>query len=220
MFTGIINGRGKISTIKNNGKEIRFTIDVLFPLVITSIGESIAVNGVCLTIEYATNNTFTVYSSHETIQCTNLGKLEVGNYVNLEQAIAIGDRLGGHLVTGHVDCIATVQHIKKNGESHTICLTFPSMFGKEVVSKGSIALDGISLTVNDCGDDFLEVNIIPKTWHITTIAEWTIGNHINMETDIIAKYVHKMLQPILASTTPNNNKSNVTLEFLQEHGFF
>lgn len=221
MFTGVTQGCGKICSINHYGKEVRITVEPLFPLKIISTGESIAINGTCLTVEQYTSTTFTVYASLETLQRTNLGKLVVGNSVNLEQSIAVGERLNGHIVTGHIDCVATVQSIEKQGKSNCIKLIFPSKFSKEVVSKGSVTLDGISLTVNNCGSNFLEVNIIPATWNITAISNWKVGTHVNMETDIIAKYIYNMLNPIISSINSNENKTtNITLDFLHKHGFY
>ncbi|UYH53090.1 riboflavin synthase [Lawsonia intracellularis] len=221
MFTGVSQGCGNIYSINHYGKEVRITVEPLFPLKIISTGESIAINGTCLTVEQYTSTTFTVYASLETLQRTNLGKLVVGNSVNLEQSIAVGERLNGHIVTGHIDCVATVQSIEKQGKSNCIKLIFPSKFSKEVVSKGSVTLDGISLTVNNCGSGFLEVNIIPATWNITTISNWKVGTHVNMETDIIAKYIYNMLNPIISSIHSNENKTtNITLDFLHKHGFY
>ncbi|AGC49557.1 riboflavin synthase [Lawsonia intracellularis] len=221
MFTGVTQGCGNIYSINHYGKEVRITVEPLFPLKIISTGESIAINGTCLTVEQYTSTTFTVYASLETLQRTNLGKLVVGNSVNLEQSIAVGERLNGHIVTGHIDCVATVQSIEKQGKSNCIKLIFPSKFSKEVVSKGSVTLDGISLTVNNCGSGFLEVNIIPATWNITTISNWKVGTHVNMETDIIAKYIYNMLNPIISSIHSNENKTtNITLDFLHKHGFY
>lgn len=220
MFTGIIQGCGTVCSINPYGKETRFTIESLCSLKITSTGESIAINGACLTIEQYTNMTFIVFTSLETLQRTNLGKLTIGSVVNLEQPMAVGDRLGGHIVTGHIDCVATVQSIKKQGESTIVKLIFPTKFSKEVVSKGSVTLDGISLTVNNCGSNFLEVNIIPSTWNITTISTWKIGTQVNMETDIIAKYVYNMLTPMINSIHTGEKKAtNITLDFLHNHGF-
>ena len=221
MFTGVTQGCGNIYSINHYGKEVRITVEPLFPLKIISTGESIAINGTCLTVEQYTSTTFTVYASLETLKRTNLGKLAVGNSVNLEQSIAVGERLNGHIVTGHIDCVATVQSIEKQGKSNCIKLIFPSKFSKEVVSKGSVTLDGISLTVNNCGSGFLEVNIIPATWNITTISNWKVGTHVNMETDIIAKYIYNMLNPIISSIHSNENKTtNITLDFLHKHGFY
>ena len=156
-------------------------------------GESIAVNGACLSVETHGEGVFTAYASTETLSRTTLGKLKGGDMVNMERALAMGDRLGGHLVSGHVDCLATVRSVTGAGQSLCCRLAFPKEYGAEVIAKGSVALDGISLTVNACGPDFLEVNIIPDTQKRTTMRNWRPGTLVNMETDLIGKYVRSFL---------------------------
>ena len=171
MFTGIINGQGKVLAVESRGHETRFRIQALYNLADIILGESIAVNGTCLTVETSGPSLFSAYASAETMQRTALGLLKPGAKVNLERALAVGDRLGGHIVSGHVDCVAEILSVRREGESRRIRIGFPASFGAEVIGKGSVALDGISLTVNDCGPDFLEVNVIPETWRATTVAD-------------------------------------------------
>jgi len=185
MFTGLVQGMGRVEAVDARGKETRLKVRTLFELNDIVLGESIAVNGACLTVETFGPSWFTVYASAETLAHTSLGGLKVGGQVNLERALALGDRLGGHLVSGHVDCLATVADIKPAGESRVYTLTFPAEQGPYVIQKGSITLDGISLTVNDCGPEFLSVNIIPATQRETTISGWAPGAKVNMETDLI-----------------------------------
>lgn len=224
MFTGIINGQGDVLTVKSGMKETWLQIQARYDLAALVIGESIAVNGACLTVESGTNGRFSAYASAETIQCTSLGQLKPGSRVNLERALAVGDRLGGHLVSGHVDCVAQIRAVRQEGESRRIRIGFPEAFGQEVIPKGSVALDGVSLTVNDCGADFLEVNVIPETWRVTTVAAWTPGTVINMETDVIGKYVRQMLRPFLSTTSDTAQSTGqdgrISLDFLRENGFF
>ncbi len=220
MFTGIIHGQGEITTLRSSGSEMRLAVRTFFALDNVRIGESIAVNGVCLTVESGTNQTFTAYASAETMQCTNLGLLHIGGRVNLERALAVGDRLGGHIVSGHVDCLAKVASIEHVGQSRCIRITFPSQYAPEILAKGSVTLDGISLTVNACGSTFLEVNVIPETWAVTTVGQWSVGSTVNLETDIIGKYVRHMLKPWHNDTSVNTeNSQTVTEALLQEHGF-
>jgi len=221
MFTGLIQGKGRVETVEARGAETRLKIRALFDLKDIAQGESIAVNGACLTVETYGANWFTVYASAETLKHTSLGGLNTGAEVNLERALALGDRLGGHLVSGHVDCLACVAGITPAGESRVYTLSFPAEFGALVVPKGSITLDGISLTVNDCGPEFLSVNIIPATQRETTISGWTPGTRVNMETDLIGKYVQSMLQPWLATVGAGGGKpaSTLSMDFLREHGF-
>lgn len=217
MFTGLVMGRGRLEVVEARGGETRLKIRALFELPGIVLGESIAVNGACLTVESCGENWFTVYASAETLSHTSLGGLKTGGQVNLERALAVGDRLGGHLVSGHVDCLAVVTDIRPAGESRVYTLNFPAEFGPFVVPKGSVSLDGISLTVNDCGRDFLSVNIIPATQEATTISGWTPGSRVNMETDLIGKYVRNMLGPWLGQG--GRSASKLSLDFLRDHGF-
>jgi riboflavin synthase len=215
MFTGLAAGMGTITALERRGGQMRLGVRALFDLPAIALGESIAVNGVCLTVESAKENAFSAYASAETMAKTNLGALDNGSRVNLERALALGDRLGGHLVSGHVDCLARVDSVSPAGESVRFTLSFPKEFGVYVVEKGSVCLDGISLTVNGCGEDWLDVNIIPATQKETTISGWSPGAAVNMECDIIGKYVARMLAPHKGAARP----SSITDDFLKMHGF-
>ncbi len=218
MFTGLILGMGRIEAADNRGAETRFRIRAQFDLPAIEHGESIAVNGACLTVETFGENWFTVYASRETLSVSSLGSLRVGSEANLERALAMGDRFGGHIVSGHVDTLAEVTEVRPAGESKIYKLSFDAAHGIYVIPKGSITLDGISLTVNGCGADWLEVNIIPETQKATTISSWTPGRKVNMETDIIGKYVERMVAPWTAGGT-DEKKSGITMAYLREHGF-
>ncbi|HCF05127.1 MAG TPA: riboflavin synthase [Desulfomicrobiaceae bacterium] len=217
MFTGIIASVGTVTELVRSGSQARLTITPKQDFTPYQLGESIAVNGVCLTVETAKGPAFVAYASAKTLEVTTLGLLSRGSLVNLERALALGDRLGGHLVSGHVDTVAQVTGITQAGESHVVRIAFDPAVAAEVVPKGSVALDGVSLTVNDCGADFLEVNVIPATWQETTIAHWRVGTKVNLETDLIGKYVARMLAPWRASTAPR--ASTITEDFLRQHGF-
>ncbi len=222
MFTGLIQGLGEIHSLERRGDEARLELQPRFALERIVLGESIAVNGVCLTVERFAGSRFQVYASAETLGTTSLGQCRRGDLVNLERALALGDRLGGHLVSGHVDCLATVESVTPSGESRIFRLRFPEVFGPQVVAKGSVALDGVSLTINNCGPDFLEVNIIPATQAETTVRFWTPGRRVNMETDLIGKYVQRMLAPWQgAQAAPGRESASggLTEEFLRRHGF-
>ncbi len=199
MFTGIVEGLGLVTAAVRLRDERRFIIRPLFEMADITDGESIAVNGACLSVENHEQNSFSAYASGETIKTTNLGSLQNGSHVNLERALQAGARLGGHIVSGHVDCLATVQKIIKAGESVKMRLRFPANYGEQIVSKGSIALNGISLTVNACGADYLEVNVIPDSQKRTNFPQWRIGDQINMETDLFGKYARHLLAPWLKS---------------------
>ena len=218
MFTGIIQCVGQILAVEKRGTETRLRVQTDQRLRDFVPGESIAINGACLTVETFSTSWFSVYASSETMSLTNLSAQGVGAAVNLERALAMGDRLGGHMVSGHVDCVATVTNIQPAGESRRYSISFDPHFSPQVISKGSVALDGISLTVNHCGNGFLEVNIIPATQKETTVSRWTQGTRINMETDIIGKYVQSLTRPWNA-VQDNKEPSKVTMHFLRQHGF-
>lgn len=216
MFTGLIQGMGRITARTARSGQMRLSVQALFDMPDIVAGESIAVSGACLTVEEPGKNAFSAYASAETLARSTLGGLGQGDRVNLERALALGDRLGGHLVSGHVDCLARVTRISPAGESTRFELAFPPAFAALVVPKGSVALDGVSLTVNDCTTDSLTVNVIPTTQRETTISLWRTGTAVNMETDFIGKYVARMLDPFVrAAGAP----SAITPEFLREHGF-
>ncbi|ACV68708.1 riboflavin synthase [Desulfohalobium retbaense] len=220
MFTGLILGVGTVSALDKKGDESRLRIRPHFSLTDCEYGESIAVNGVCLTVETFGRDWFTVYASAETLRRSNLGGLRPGDAVNLERALAVGDRLGGHLVSGHVDCLARIEQITAAGQSTAYTLGFPKQWGPFVVDKGSVCLDGISLTVNACTPTTLAVNIIPTTRKETTIASWQVGSQVNMEVDIIGKYVQKMVAPWSGEPAGEpETGQGLTLDFLREHGF-
>lgn len=222
MFTGIIQGQGEVRSLRRTGGECHICLRPLFTLPDIVDGESIAVNGACLSVEEHGADTYTAYASGETLSRTTLGALQTGHLVNLERALALGDRLGGHLVSGHVDCIATVREVRQAGQSLRCRIAFPAEVGVEVIPKGSVTLDGISLTVNDCGPDFLEVNIIPDTQKRTTMLHWRPGVTVNMETDLIGKYVRNLLRPWAAAAsgdTAATKASGLNMDFLLRQGF-
>ena len=217
MFTGLVLGQGRVRAIEARGDQVRLVVAPLFALDDIVIGESIAVNGACLTVESASGGAFSVYASAETTSRTSLGALRPGGVVNLERALKLSDRLGGHLVSGHVDCLATVAEVRPAGESRVYRLEFPADQGPFVIEKGSVCLDGVSLTINACGPNWLEVNVIPETRRVTTIEGWKPGYRVNMETDLIGKYVARMLAPWQGK--PGAKPGGLSLEFLREHGF-
>ncbi|MGH7790805.1 MAG: riboflavin synthase [Thermodesulfobacteriota bacterium] len=194
MFTGIVEDVGKVKEIRTKAKEVVFTIQVKnIDAGEIALGESIAVNGTCLTVISSGKNNFTVEASHETLKRTSLSGLKVGSKVNLERAVKLGGRLGGHIVNGHVDGIGKVDSIEKRGKSIEIWFSLPEGLSKYVVEKGSIAVDGVSLTVNAViGNRFL-VNIIPYTQEATIFGELKRGDPVNIECDIIGKYVEKLV---------------------------
>ncbi|WP_027723162.1 riboflavin synthase [Maridesulfovibrio zosterae] len=218
MFTGLVQGKGLISKAENRGNETRFTVTAP-EIKDYEKGESIAINGVCLTVETFSDSWFSCYASKESMSVTNLGHLKAGSKINYERALAMGDRLGGHIVSGHVDCLGTVESVRPAGESKIYRIKFPEEHAHLIVPKGSVALDGISLTVNDCGRDYLEVNIIPETQEQTTISLWNPGYAVNIETDVIGKYVQRMIGPWAGQKSEAKPQNKLTMEFLRENGF-
>ena len=194
MFTGIVEDVGKVKEIRTKAKEVVFTIQVKnIDAGEIALGESIAVNGTCLTVISSGRNNFTVEASHETLKRTNLSRLKVGSKVNLERAVKLGARLGGHIVNGHVDGIGKVDSIEKRGKSIEIWFSLPEGLSRYVVEKGSIAVDGVSLTVNAVSGNRFSVNIIPFTQEATIFGELKRGDPVNIECDIIGKYVEKFV---------------------------
>ena len=217
MFTGLVGALGTVEALLPKGCDTTFGILVEPMFENVQLGESIAVNGVCLTVESFSAKGFTAFASAETLSATNLSNLAPGKRVNLERALAFGDRLGGHLVSGHVDGVGSVLSVSSRGRSKVFRIAVPKEFSRQVIRKGSVALDGISLTVINCGADFLEVNIIPETQKATTIMDWRAGYAVNVETDLIGKYVQNLLPPI--NEQEDAPKSNLSMDFLREHGF-
>lgn len=206
-------GMGEVTAIAPGNAESRFTFRPLFPPPAWHRGESIAVNGVCLSVETFDAQSFTAYASQETLRLSTLGLLRRGDKVNLERALALGDRLGGHLVSGHADGIAHVESIGDAGSSKAIRVRFPEEFSAQVIPKGSVALDGVSLTINRCGPGFLEVNVIPETRQSTCIDAWKTGQALNFETDLIGKYVERML----SAWKKGPKESRLSMDFLREN---
>jgi len=212
MFTGLVEGKGMVVGIERKDQGANLQIKPLFSLNNLKIGESIAIDGACLTVTKLHKETFEVELSPETLLRTTFRYFQVGTEVNLEQALQLGDRLGGHLVTGHVDTMGVIKD-KKTKEEHTVfTFSIPDPWMRYIVEKGSVAIDGVSLTVNRCLSDSFEVNIIPHTARITTLGKKEIGDKVNIETDLIGKYVFKFLTPWL--------KTGLTEDFLKEHGFW
>ena len=194
MFTGLIEDVGKIAALRFKNGSAVLTVKTKVPLHSMALGASIAVNGACLTVVQKRKGAFVVDVSPETLARTNLEKLKPGSLVNLEQPMRLQERLGGHLVTGHVDGVGTLAAIRQQGEFTVFNFRVPARLGALLVSKGSVAVDGISLTVNDCRRDGFSVAIIPFTLQHTNLQGRRVGDKVNIETDLIGKYVHSFLQ--------------------------
>lgn len=215
MFTGIIEGKGKLIAKRSIGGGKAFDIDAGFEITDPKEGESIAVNGVCLTAYNIQGSRFSADVSPETLSRTRLGVLASGGTVNLERALRLSDRLGGHLVSGHVDCVATVSSKKAVGDYTLFSFSLPTEYGRYIIEKGSITIDGISLTVNNCGAGEFSVSIIPHTLKETTLESLKAGSKVNIEVDIIGKYIEKLLLP----KKSDGGSDGMSVGFLAQHGF-
>ncbi len=218
MFTGIILGKGKIIEQRSVGGGATLGLAADFILDDPQEGESIAVNGVCLTARRIRGNRFLADVSPESLARTNLGRLASGDTVNLERALRLSDRLGGHLVSGHVDAVAEVLSRQTLGDFTRFSLAVPSELGKYIIEKGSVTLDGISLTVNAVDERQFSVSIIPHTLEITTLGGLRVGAPVNLEVDLIGKYVEKLLAA-KADPGTKDGGSGINPAFLAEHGF-
>ena len=212
MFTGLIEAVGKVAGIERHGEAARLTVEAPFPPAEIHMGDSIAVNGVCLTVIGKEGGTFTFDVSPETIDRTAFRRLKGGSLVNLEQALRLSDRLGGHLVTGHADFVAVVTERREASGNIIFSFRIQREFSRYLVEKGSVAIDGISLTVNSVAADGFAVNVIPHTAMKTTLQEKKPGDEVNIETDIIGKYLERLL-------SAKGEGGGVTLELLAKSGF-
>jgi riboflavin synthase len=181
----------------------------------TRIGDSISINGVDLTVIEMSEDSFSSDASLETLKRSTLGGLSVGNKVNLERALAVGERLGGHMVQGHVDGTGELVSVTPEGNAYRMRFRFARELGRYIAMKGSITVDGISLTVAGLGDDWFEVAIIPHTWRETTLADLKVGGRVNLEVDVLAKYVERLMLKEQAPAA----ESNLTVDYLIEQGY-
>jgi riboflavin synthase len=227
MFTGIIEELGKLISIKKGSLEYMLSLAAPTLAPTLNIGDSVAVNGICLTVTTKTNDSFTVDVMPETVKKTNLSNLKSGSTVNLERALTLGTRLGGHLVSGHVDGVGTIKSKTLKGNALLIKMDAPRSVTRYLIDRGSIAVDGISLTVMDFGEDFVVVSIIPHTAKMTTLGFKDKGDTVNLEADLIGKYVERFLsqgrnpgktkEPRLKSE--DEKDTGLTMKKLSEAGF-
>jgi riboflavin synthase len=218
MFTGLIEGPGEIVRVEKKGNKALIWIKPEFPWDEKKLGESISVNGVCLTAAMWMGNTFSLDVSEETLRRSDLGRLKKGDRVNLERALRLSDRLGGHWVTGHIDGVGRILQKEKQGDFFWLRISSPESLRAFIVEKGSIAVDGISLTVNRVGEEAFDLTIIPHTAARTTLDRKQIGEAVNLETDLIGKYVVQFLSRRV-NREPGRSGSKVDGDFLREHGF-
>jgi len=189
MFTGIVEELGKVTKVYPT----RLVVQAGETLEGVRIGDSIAINGACLTVVELENGTFSVDVTPETLRRTNLGALEIGHSVNLERSLAMGDRLGGHMVQGHIEATGTILHITPDGDSIIVECEAPPEIIRYLVAKGFIAIDGTSLTVVECNISSFTISVIPYTRQNTLLGTYGVGNRVNLETDIVARYVERLV---------------------------
>lgn len=211
MFTGIIKAKGTIAALRRQDGDVRLTVTAdALPWSDYEAGDSISVNGVCLTAVNLHEDGFDTDVSVETLAVTALSKLVAGSAVNIEPALRLDERLGGHLVSGHVDCIGTV--IACTGDARSIRLTveIPPEYSRYVAKKGSICIDGVSLTINEVSGNCVELNIIPHTADVTIMASYAVGRIVNVEVDMLARYIERLI---------SKGDDDISLEFLKANGY-
>ncbi|MDU2065961.1 MAG: riboflavin synthase [Sporomusaceae bacterium] len=217
MFTGLVEELGRVKQIEKTAKSVRLTIAAKKVLTDVKLGDSIAVNGACLTVVDFSTSHFTADVMPETVKQTGLRDLAIGAAVNLERTLRVGDRLGGHIVSGHIDGIGTIQNVKKDDIAVVVTITAAAEVMRYIVKKGSIAIDGVSLTVVDCDAHSFSVSLIPHTYEVTALATKKIGSTVNLETDILGRYVEKLLQS--DTTEAVAEPSRISTALLGKYGF-
>lgn len=217
MFTGLVEEIGIIQDIQRGTKSARLTIKASKILDEVQLGDSISTNGVCLTVTEYSSSSFTVDVMAETLRSSSLGSLKRGSYVNLERALKVNGRFGGHIVSGHIDGTGIIENFEKEDNAFWITIKANEDILRYIVHKGSIAIDGVSLTVAYVDEGVFKVSIIPHTGEETILLKKSPGDIVNLECDVLGKYVEKLLG--IKSKEENNKKSSITLEFLRENGF-
>lgn len=220
MFTGIIEGLGTVKLLSRAAGGMRMGVEADFPMEKIRVGDSVAVSGTCLTVVDFQKNIFEVDIAPETLSKTTLGQTKVGDRVNLERALSLGDRLGGHLVSGHIDGVGVVEAKRPVANATIFVFGVPEALSRYIIQKGSIAVDGISLTVNVCNRTSFEVSIIPHTAEITTMGFKKVGDPVNIETDMIGKYVERLTQHFgKGETQTKGGSSSIDETLLTNTGF-
>ncbi len=213
MFTGLIEEIGRMESLFSGERSLKLTITATKILEGIKLGDSISTNGVCLTVVHLTNNSFTADVMPETLRKTNLNKLKKGSMVNLERALKLSDRLGGHIVSGHIDGIGYIKEFIAEDNATWITIETSREIIKYIIPKGSIAIDGTSLTVVDVSDNCFRVSIIPITKYETILLKKPVGDEVNLECDMVGKYVERFL------TFKDDRDSDIDMDFLKQNGF-
>lgn len=216
MFTGLVEELGKVSTVSRGVHSIRLTLAATIVLADVKLGDSIAVDGACLTVVEFSLNSFTVDIMPETYDRTTLSLRKTGDSVNLERALRLGDRMGGHIVSGHVDAIGELVSIRQRDNANILRIRIPANLAMFLIPQGSVAIDGVSLTIVDCQDDWLEVSLIPHTWDVTALSRKQSRDKVNVETDVLGKYIHRLIK---SNPRVEKSKTFIGEDFLAKHGF-
>ena len=214
MFTGIVEELGKIKEIKYGSKSISLTIEAEEILEALKLGDSIATNGVCLTVTEFTENEFKVDVMPETMRNSSLAELKIGEFVNLERALRLSDRLGGHIVSGHIDGVGVIRSKRREDNAIVVTIKPPEELLKYIINKGSVTIDGVSLTVALLEADTFDISLIPHTRQVTILGNKDVSTKVNLEVDIIGKYVERMM-----GFGDGDEPSSIDMDFLQEKGF-
>lgn len=216
MFTGIIEGFGTIKSLSGSGEGKKMSIESDFELDDTRIGDSIAVNGACLTAVKLSGRIFEVDISPETMEKSTFKSAKPGDRVNLERALKVSGRLDGHIVSGHIDGIGIVSSVEERSNAIIITVSAPANIMKYVIEKGSVAVDGTSLTINSCGENFFSLAVIPHTKNLSTIGSKKVGSRVNLEADVVGKYIEKL---ITGKRPSSEKKAGLSIDFLKDNGF-
>ncbi|QXW26166.1 riboflavin synthase [Acinetobacter johnsonii] len=217
MFTGIIESLGKVASVQNVGGDVRLRIETDLDMSDVHLGDSIATNGICLTVIDWGDNWYAADVSRESLNRTTLGSWKAGHSVNVEKAMLPTTRFGGHIVSGHVDAIGEITVVREDARSLYFEVAAPAEIAKYLAEKGSITVDGVSLTINHLRGNILSLNLIPHTAERTNIGTWKAGVKVNLEVDVLARYIERLLLGDKAAQAPQQSK--ISMEFLAENGF-
>jgi riboflavin synthase len=217
MFTGIIESLGKVASVQNVGGDVRLRIETDLDMSDVHLGDSIATNGICLTVIDWGDNWYAADVSRESLNRTTLGSWKAGHPVNVEKAMLPTTRFGGHIVSGHVDAVGEITVVREDARSLYFEVAAPAEIAKYLAEKGSITVDGVSLTINHLRGNILSLNLIPHTAERTNIGTWKAGVKVNLEVDVLARYIERLLLGDKAAQAPQQSK--ISMEFLAENGF-
>ncbi len=217
MFTGIIESLGKVESLQQIGGDVRVRIHTDLDMSDVHLGDSIATNGICLTVTDWGSNWYSADVSRESLSRTTLGQWKIGQAVNVEKAMLPTTRFGGHIVSGHVDAVGEITQVRQDARSLYFEVTAPVEIAKYLAEKGSVTVDGISLTINHLRGNILSLNLIPHTAERTNIGTWKTGTRVNLEVDVLARYIERLLLGDRAAQVPTESK--ISMDFLAENGF-